>query len=267
MIEEKILKEYLDKGLSYVEISHLLNSSVTTLRRYAKKYNLKSKIGSQGARKHRYNHDFFKKIESEEKAYWLGFIAADGCVYCDKVNNNYRLQINLKGSDIEHLNKFQKAIGSDYKIMEKLVGKSKSPVCQLKINSTKMCMDLINLNIIERKSIVFEPPKIPENLISHFIRGYWDGDGWIKEGKGTNKFNVGFVAGINMMDYLKEVMPIKLSLYKLKYNDNVLSYESGMHEKICNMYNYLYKDATVFLDRKKEKFDNIMSRLVVMQGQ
>lgn len=267
MIEEKILKDYLNKGLSFVTISKILNVNEKTVARNAKKYGLKSSVGSQGARKHKFNEDYFETIDSQDKAYWLGFIAADGCVYCDKIHHNYRLQINLKGSDIEHLNKFQKAIGSNYKITEKEVGKAHSPVCQLKINSTKMCMDLMKLNIIERKSIIFEPPEIPENLINHFIRGYWDGDGWIKEGKGTNRFNVGFVAGINMMDYLKESMPVKLSLYKLKYNNNVLSYESTKHETICAMYEYLYSNALTFLNRKREKFENIMSRLAVMQGQ
>ena len=265
MIQKNELKQYIDKGLSFKDIAIELKVSANTISRYAKKYELKSKIGSQGARTNNLNHNFFKIIDSEEKAYWLGFIAADGCVYKGSDPNSLRLQINLKGSDKTHLDKFQKSIKSSYKIQEKTL--KKSDVCLLKVNSTKMCNDLINNNIVERKSIIFEAPELKPELINHFIRGYWDGDGWIKEGKGTNRFNIGFVAGQNMIDYLDENLPTHLSVYKLKCNDNVLSMESGKHSTIQDMYHYLYKDATIYLDRKKDKFENIMSRLVERQGQ
>ena len=209
MIEKEILENYINKELSYKEIAKIFNVNEKTIKINAKKYGLTSKIGSQGARKHKFNERYFENIDSEEKAYWLGFIAADGCVYKNK--QSYRLQINLKGSDIDHLKKFQKAICSDYKITEKKVGKAQSNTCQLKINSTKMCNDLIKNNIIERKSIIFEPPILNKNLMSHFIRGYFDGDGWITsyKRKDSNGYRneVGIIGGKKALNYFIDFLP------------------------------------------------------------
>ena len=266
MIEKEILKNYINKELSYKEIAKIFNVNEKTIKINAKKYGLTSKIGSQGARKHKFNERYFENIDSEEKAYWLGFIAADGCVYKNK--QSYRLQINLKGSDIDHLKKFQKAICSDYKITEKKVGKAQSNTCQLKINSTKMCNDLIKNNIIERKSIIFEPPILNKNLMSHFIRGYFDGDGWITsyKRKDSNGYRneVGIIGGKKALNYFIDFLPKGFSKYEKYKDDKIIQISGSSIKTISETYNYLYEDATIFLDRKKNVFENIMSRLTEM---
>ena len=266
MIEKEILENYINKELSYKEIAKIFNVNEKTIKINAKKYGLTSKIGSQGARKHKFNERYFENIDSEEKAYWLGFIAADGCVYKNK--QSYRLQINLKGSDIDHLKKFQKAISSDYKITEKKVGKAQSNTCQLKINSTKMCNDLIKNNIIERKSIIFEPPILNKNLISHFIRGYFDGDGWITsyKRKDSNGYRnaVGIIGGKKALNYFIDFLPKGFSKYEKYKDDKIIQISGSSIKTISETYNYLYENATIFLDRKKNVFENIMSRLTEM---
>ena len=266
MIEKEILENYINKELSYKEIAKIFNVNEKTIKINAKKYGLTSKIGSQGARKHKFNERYFENIDSEEKAYWLGFIAADGCVYKNK--QSYRLQINLKGSDIDHLKKFQKAICSDYKITEKKVGKAQSNTCQLKINSTKMCNDLIKNNIIERKSIIFEPPILNKNLMSHFIRGYFDGDGWITSYKRNDsngyRNEVGIIGGKKALNYFIDFLPKGFSKYEKYKDDKIIQISGSSIKTISETYNYLYENATIFLDRKKNVFENIMSRLTEM---
>ena len=266
MIEKEILENYINKELSYKEIAKIFNVNEKTIKINAKKYGLTSKIGSQGARKHKFNERYFENIDSEEKAYWLGFIAADGCVYKNK--QSYRLQINLKGSDIDHLKKFQKAICSDYKITEKKVGKAQSNTCQLKINSTKMCNDLIKNNIIERKSIIFEPPILNKNLMRHFIRGYFDGDGWITsyKRKDSNGYRneVGIIGGKKALNYFIDFLPKGFSKYEKYKDDKIIQISGSSIKTISETYNYLYENATIFLDRKKNVFENIMSRLTEM---
>lgn len=266
MIEKEILENYINKELSYKEIAKIFNVNEKTIKINAKKYGLTSKIGSQGARKHKFNERYFENIDSEEKAYWLGFIAADGCVYKNK--QSYRLQINLKGSDIDHLKKFQKAICSDYKITEKKVGKAQSNTCQLKINSTKMCNDLIKNNIIERKSIIFEPPILNKNLMNHFIRGYFDGDGWITsyKRKDSNGYRneVGIIGGKKTLNYFIDFLPKGFSKYEKYKDDKIIQISGSSIKTISETYNYLYENATIFLDRKKNVFENIMSRLTEM---
>ena len=60
------------------------------------------------------NYRIFENIDTPEKAYWLGFIAADGCVYVREKNATIRIAI--KSSDKEHLEKFKKFMESDVKI-------------------------------------------------------------------------------------------------------------------------------------------------------
>lgn len=264
MIDKKILQTYINQKLNNKEIAKKLNVSLSTVNRYIKKYELTSTIGSQGARKHLFNERYFETIDTEEKAYWLGFIAADGCVYHS--NNSWRLQINLKGSDIGHLIKFQKAIGSDYKIAEKTIGNSQ--VAQLKVNSKTLCDTLQKHNIVERKSIIFSPPSIRQDLIRHFIRGYWDGDGWIKsyKRKESNGYrnNIGIIGGEPAIKFFKDNLPVELSIYKIKNKDNLVTLETSDSKKIRLIYDYFYKDSTIFLDRKKELFENILSRITEM---
>ena len=266
MIEKETIESYLNKGLNFKEIANELGVNYKTLLRYTKKYELKSGVGTQGARKHKFNEEYFKNIDTEEKAYWLGFIASDGCVY--KNSNAWRLQINLKGSDIEHLSKLQKAIGSNYKIAEKIVGTSE--VCQLKINSKIICEDLISLGIVERKSLIVRMPKIEDNLKRHFIRGYFDGDGNIKNFEDKNsrhRYNFNIVGGEEMLNSINNAMPCTLDLYKLKRVNPIFSLETTSREKLKEIYDFLYKDATVYLERKKDVFSNLMSRFAEMQRQ
>lgn len=263
MIREEILKSYINKGLNFKQISTELNVGYNTVLRYAKKYNLKSIIGNQGARKHNFNENFFEVIDTEEKAYWLGFIAADGCVY--KNSNAWRLQINLQGADKKHLEKFQNSIKSDYKISEKNI--KNSSVCQLKVNSKIMCMDLIKLGIVERKSLEVKFPNIKKELVHHFIRGYFDGDGNIKnfyDKNNRHRYNFNIVGGIDMLNSINERLPCKIELYKLKRNNEIFSLETTMKNKLIQIYDFLYKDATIYLSRKKDIYDNLMSRFTEM---
>lgn len=265
MIEERVIQKAIENEISFKQLAIELGVSATTISRYAKKYSLKSSIGHNGAKKMHFDTKYFNIIDTEEKAYWLGFIAADGNVHrTNKTGAVNRLQINLKGSDIAHLNKFQCAIGSSYKVYEKTINNSK--VCQLKVNSKHMCDDLSKYGVVPRKSISYQPPVLERELIRHFIRGYWDGDGWITSSKRKTsngyRNNIGIVGGPIALEYFKRFLPNGFSIYKLKCNSNVLSLEASSKKTITLMYDFLYQDATIFLDRKKETFECIMSRLI-----
>ena len=223
---------------------------------------------SQNARKHRYNEDYFKLIDSCEKAYWLGFIMADGCVYQGSDGKSFRLQINLKADDLEHLEKFQRAIGSDYKIQVKDYKKSR--VAILKINSTKMCKDLIEHGVTPRKSLVCQFPKaITHRFYNAFIRGYFDGDGCITC-KNEKKWTFGIVGGEDMLLEIQKRLPVETHIYKIKHSEAV-SLEVSKHESIHGLFQWLYHAQHDYLERKYLKFIEFetlyMSRLVEMQGQ
>ena len=81
-----------------------------------------------GKRKYNCNYDYFKIIDTPEKAYWLGFIMADGCVMISKrirklktyetIQQRYFLKIALSSVDTQHLEKFNQCINSSYPVKE-----------------------------------------------------------------------------------------------------------------------------------------------------
>lgn len=126
------------------------------------------------------NIDYFEKIDTEEKAYWLGFIYTDGYI-SPKLN---ALRIEIKSTDYLHLQKFANIFGRKVYYANRTLGDKTFTSCYVSIYSKKIIKDLNNLGIVNKKSDkdvynFFE--YIPKRLMRHFIRGVFDGDGTIKK--------------------------------------------------------------------------------------
>src|SRR5690606_32070216 len=121
-------------------------------------------------------------INTPDKAYWLGFFAADGYI----TSNNLKMGFLLNRGDKKHLEKLQKALESNYPLSVRtfyasILGgdiKQYSNV-SLHINSKKLVNDIIYLGFTSNKTKDLKYPKINMALDRHFIRGYLDGDGSI----------------------------------------------------------------------------------------
>lgn len=214
--------------------------------------------------KYYYNKDFFETIDTEEKAYWLGFLYADGCIVEQYKNNRLKsmhLEIGLCKKDENHLHKFLNSIESNVEIKyktNKLNGKLYES-CRVAICCTKMCRDLIDKGCTPRKSLTLKFPNVDivnANLIKHFIRGYFDGDGCISIRKnGTLELN--FVGTLDMLDRISNVLLSEKIIFKTPYkiqSGNAFQIFIYGADAIERFYKYLYKDAIIFLDRKKDKF-------------
>ena len=150
------------------------------------------------------NDNYFKKINSEDKAYFLGLIATDGTISGDLKNQKRRkLTIKLKAEDAHILKKFKKCLKTEKKLYYygvKYYGKTKTksnPVYALEINSEKIHSDLTRLGIGENKTKLLNFPNykiVPKNLIRHYIRGVFDGDGSINQGA-TSEIGLTFTSG------------------------------------------------------------------------
>lgn len=252
--KEELIKLYEEYRSAY-KIAEIYNVNHKTVYGLMKHYGIKTTTGSQGARTNNLNHDFFKEIDTPEKAYWFGFLMADGCVYKGSGGKSYRLQINLQGKDIGHLEKFQKSIGSSYKIQEKKY--KEYNVAILKINSTVMCKDLMRHGLIERKSIICQYPKSIKHH-SDFIRGYFDGDGCITYRKDFQKYKFIITGGEDMLEEIQKVLPVKSNLYCIKHSD-AIDLCVNKKEDILRLYKWLYEGAEVYLDRKYEKYKRFYS--------
>ena len=198
--------------------------------------------------------DFFDNIDTEEKAYFLGFILADGNISI--YNNQYSLKIHISLVDKEIIDKFLVCIKSTNKTSIKISGKNKSYYVSL--TSVHMCKRLIELGIVPNKTGRETFPKcIPENLVRHFIRGIFDGDGI------TDVYNnrSGFVGSESLLLEIKKILGIDFKLFKAGKNKKVV-YFLGGKKFSKKLYDYMYKDAKIFLTRKKDR----MKRIILNDG-
>ncbi|HEX8500562.1 MAG TPA: hypothetical protein VF659_08230 [Pyrinomonadaceae bacterium] len=152
----------------------------------SKNYILKiwSRHGLRGKSRRKYvvNLAYFETINAPDKAYFLGFIAADGCIR-RPVNGPLALAIKVSSKDEEVLVNFLRCLQSDmplshtnYKTPWKGVIKE---AAFINVISDKMCGDLAKYNVLERKSRTYAPVSLPDSLMPHFTRGFFDGDGTV----------------------------------------------------------------------------------------
>jgi hypothetical protein len=269
--KEKAYGLYM-KGLSITKASNEVGIDERTLTRLLKKRNIDTTIHS---RKYRFNEDYFEKIDTEEKAYWLGFIYADGCVRENQgkgKNKGLGLEISLKESDKSHLEKFIKNIQCyDKSIIKKKVIKLKEKeyvAYRIVINSTKMCKDLISKGVYPRKSLTLKFPTkeiVSDELLKHFIRGYFDGDGNVGVRNTHGYVNCPRVTLLGTEDFLIVLKMIfekdlKVSNVKLqlKHNNKAFSYQKT-GDDARRILRYMYDGASVYLERKYDVHKRILT--------
>lgn len=219
-----------------------------------------SRLGLCGM-KYNYNRDFFEVIDTEEKAYWLGFIFADGCVCINNSRTNAaEVSIQLQESDAEHLRKFNKSLGGNIPVTFKDLDTFNKPrkICSIRCYSFKMSQDLISHGCTERKSFTVKMPiNVPKEMYRHFIRGYYDGNGCICV-KNTKQRLLGInfcTASIDMANELREtLMNFGINSYIVdeKGKSTYRLYICGM-KNVDNMLHFMYDNSTIYLDRKIKK--------------
>ena len=119
------------------------------------------------------NENFFKKW-SAEMAYVLGFFAADGTMIKNKREAHF---IEFSNTDKNLLEKIKKTLNSNHKISFRKRNKNWKQAYRLQIGSRVMFNDLTKIGLTQNKTKIMALPKIPNKYFSHFIRGYFDGDG------------------------------------------------------------------------------------------
>jgi len=256
-----IIEKY-EKGAYPSDIAKDLQISQDKVRKVLRqfdKYKGRSKRRFNTNRLYHVDETFFAVIDTEEKAYWLGFLYADG--YNQR---GCRITINLSRKDEAHLEKFKKSIKSDQPLYYRVVKiKKANEVVRLDLNSVKISLDLEKNGMMQAKSLILTwPTFLPPNLYRHFIRGYFDGDGWITKSKTA----LGAIGFCGSHDFIRELQ--KYLIDTLKLNNNKIRLEpknkrisiAGWTGKnvVSLFYDYFYKDASVWLDRKKQRFDTLV---------
>lgn len=245
-----IIGKYINENYTLKQLGSEFGCSYVTIRNLLNKHHIQSRGNKQGYPR---NEFYFNKIDTPEKAYWLGFLYADGCVH----SHNYEVSINI--TDKEHVEKFKKAIGAiNHRIIETMDSRWKNAkiLYQLSIKDKQLHNDLIKWGCIPQKSLQLNSfPNIPRDYVSHFIRGYFDGDGSLHYLQGTNNFRISFLGTPEFLKEIqKETQTTQISLAKGTGQAYVL--QIAGRKQVVRILEYLYQDSEekTRLDRKYKKY-------------
>lgn len=200
------------------------------------------------------DYTVFDSIDTEEKAYWLGFMYADGWV----TSNRPAIGLGLKEEDSYHLEKFVRFFKlRKVKIthtLTKLNGKS-YPQCKWSLQNSHVYNRLIELGCIPNKSLMLKFPDKSifkeESLVYFFIRGYTDGDGCLWFNK-SNKINLEIIGTKEFLEGIMIYFPNKFSFgHKDKRHLSSNTYKLiSCGNNAIEVVTKLYKNSNIHLERK-----------------
>ena len=220
-------------------------------------------------RKYNVNDSYFEKIDTEHKAYWLGFIYADGFIN----TTEDVIGISLSKEDINHLEKFKDDVEFTGPIHNyKGKGFIEIDYVRIVIRSKQMKQNLISLGVYENKTDILKFPtlnQVPKELIYHFIRGYIDGDGSITYGhiqkNGNKNYSIKITGTLDIIQSIQHVLNTNVKLeqrYPDRNTDN-WSLTIGGNKQVERILDLLYGNANVFLDRKYNRYIELKQQTVV----
>ena len=208
----------------------------------------------------RMDETIFDNIDTEEKAYWLGFLYADGNI--STVGN--RLEMNLSSKDLDHMLKFKRFLKLESEIrIEDNRGEGKE-VCRLSIRNKHVWQQLNDKGCVPCKSLILKFPDKSifktENLIYDFIRGYCDGDGslgmYMKENTENHKCWMSFVGTEDFLNGIQDFLQIKGTIR----NKTCTNWQNKAYDlkyggvKARQVARLLYENSSIYMDRKYNRF-------------
>lgn len=263
--EKQTIISLYQAGTSLRQLEKELGHTRKTLSKLLKEENVTIKDNTINSRRYQHQEDYFKIINTEDKAYWLGFIYADGFIESKRKHGAQKLGITLSNVDKEHLVKFKTAIKATNPVLDyQGSGYNQAGMfSKILLTSNQTVDDLKALGVIENKTydLTF-PDFIDESLLHHFVRGYFDGDGSINyytTSTGYRKYQIGFTGSLEMIEGLNKFFNKECSIRK-KGNAYQVNY-GGVNE-VHKILERMYDHATVCLDRKKVKVDDFIKNMV-----
>lgn len=257
--KEKEIIQKFESGHNIDSLANEYKTNSTVIKELIDNILLSNKLTNtniQQSGKYKYDVAFFDLIDTEEKAYYLGFFFADGC----NAESQGRIQFNISKKDENILVGFQKAVKTDAPIIDRkpchikgtnFIGK---PTVQFILYCKQYSKQLAKLGAPARKSKILEfPTYIPVHLMRHFIRGYFDGDGAIAKAKKGLKFSV--ISTENFCCGIKDELALRGIEAPIYQNNRGYWYVEITNSGDCKKaFDWLYKDANCYCERKYNRY-------------
>lgn len=247
--DKKIIGLKLYKsGMSLTQISKDLNISRITITKYIKSCGV---VVEKDKHKYFIDSDYFKVIDSEAKAYFLGLFMADGCITKRK---SYVFEITLKREDVNILEAFLADANGTYPIKDKVVCYKGSKVVykRLSITDSNFCKNLIEQGVVPKKSLTAKPPVLEDIYKRHFIRGLLDGDGHFSK----TRRRIVLTTTQELLKYVLDNFNMGDSLIHQKGNIAYFDITKNYYSIII----YLYLNAHYYMSRKMESIIAVLHR-------
>lgn len=245
-------------GQSFQEIGAAMGVSGNAIRGLLSRRGVASRTLSAARRSLQCNHAYFDESLDESRAYWLGFILADGCVTESSYGVTKMCSIALSIIDKDHLIKLKAALGSEHKLTE-IKRDGVVNIVRFTVSSSELVASLARYAIVPRKSANHEfSDLVPENLLQHYFRGYFDGNGSISRHKGS-KWAITNTASERFLSRFLDWIEGHVGGHRA-----TISFSDGIHRvawtgthRCKEILDLMYQDATVYLERKMVLYRDI----------
>ena len=251
----KVIIERYSDGESSEKIAKDLGINGSTVCRILKRNKISIRPATENKLKYpNHTFDYFSKIDAPQKSYFLGLMFSDGNV---SKNRKY-IKIEILNKDRKVLCLFSHQVFGFEKITNRIKPDTGHEICRFGVNSQRMKDDLIKLGCMPNKTFKITFPNFP--YMSHFLRGYLDGDGCISVAK--NRCRVIFTCNVNfgngLQQFLLNSLDIKSSVSKYTRSEVVDITISNINDCV-KFLNYIYNDCQNFyMDRKYEKYQEVL---------
>lgn len=228
----------------------------------------------RGKRKNSYtfNEEYFDNITTEHQAYWLGFLYADGYILSarnrpDRPNESQSFGFSIAESDSELFIKFKEDLQATnpvhYYKNNNIEFKNAQQCGRILLTSQHAVDSLKKYGIVENKTFFLKAPPINEKLIPAFIRGYSDGDGSIIIDK-NNKYQWQILGTKALLTFIQEFFNTSINLSQRfpERNNNNFTLHYGGNQQVPKLLDIIYKDATIYLQRKYNKYAKMRGIIV-----
>lgn len=206
-----------------------------------------------------FNKKYFEKIDSHEKAYFLGLIFADGCIYKSKSNVENVFKLKLAEKDSYLIEGLSEAINFSKDLYTTILHGNCQNQKTLRLTNCEFVKYLIDVGLKGNKTYEGGLPLIDEEFESSFILGYFDGDGSFtaeeNETDTVRKVAFSFCSCREHLTYIYNILnknKISSHLYKDKRTE-ACSLVIGGSTHAVKFFRFIYqkkKEIRVFLKRK-----------------
>jgi len=261
--KKEIVEYYKSKPMTIDDVAKKFSYSNPTIIKILNSFKVKRYKKAQLFSPN-FNEKYFETIDTEKKAYFLGLIIADGCIYSSK-GKSPMLCLSLKNEDKYIIEELKRELNSNKSIV------NCKGCSSIQFLSTKLINDLKKYGLSENKSTheVF-PTNIKPELMHHLIRGLFDGDGNYnfisRKGRKVHHKCIRLCGGKELLSDLIKYLYDNLNIDKINISEgngkNLYTISYAKNESLFKLINYMFSDATIFLKRKKRICDLIYNEVL-----